>query len=134
MPTTWMTITEAARAAGVTPDTIRRWCDSGKLPAIRTGGNHRRIDEQGLYAMLSDGPTAALSLSPATKDLAAVIDNWRDQVESLRPFVERPADTYDSIDDALRALRGPLAARRGGLLGALEGLIRELEEVLDAFS
>ena len=134
MPTTWLTITEAARVAGVTPDTIRRWCDQGKLPAIRTGGGHRRVDEQGLYTMLSDGPTAALSLSPTTKDIAAVIDNWRDQVESLRPFVERPGDNFDSVEDALRALRGPVISRRGGLLGALDGLVREFEEVLDALS
>lgn len=35
---------EAAGVLGVSPDTVRRWIDSGHLEATRTSGRRRRID------------------------------------------------------------------------------------------
>jgi excisionase family DNA binding protein len=32
-----------ARALGVDPKTVARWCDAGKVRCIRTPGGHRRI-------------------------------------------------------------------------------------------
>jgi len=34
---------EAARRLGVDKGTVARWCQSGKLPALRTIGGHWRI-------------------------------------------------------------------------------------------
>ncbi|MFD1967482.1 MerR family DNA-binding transcriptional regulator [Pseudonocardia alni] len=36
-------IGKAAEQAGVSTETIRRWCDAGHLPSWRTPGGHRRI-------------------------------------------------------------------------------------------
>ena len=35
---------DAAELLGVSSDTVRRWVDSGQLPATRTPGGRRRID------------------------------------------------------------------------------------------
>ena len=35
---------EAAQLLGVSPDTVRRWADAGRLSTERTGGGHRLVD------------------------------------------------------------------------------------------
>ena len=42
------TIGQAAELLGVSPDTVRRWVDSGQLRAARTGGGRRRVDGSAL--------------------------------------------------------------------------------------
>ena len=38
------TVGQAAELLGVSPDTVRRWVDSGQIPAARTPGGRRRVD------------------------------------------------------------------------------------------
>lgn len=69
-----LTTREAAEILGVGPTTVKRWCDEGKLPAIKTAGGHRRYRETDVLAMRSrgepsDGLTARLpSMSRAEID------------------------------------------------------------------
>jgi molybdopterin-binding protein len=35
---------QAAELLGVSPDTVRRWADAGRLATLRTRGGHRRIN------------------------------------------------------------------------------------------
>ncbi|MEK7704558.1 MAG: helix-turn-helix domain-containing protein, partial [Myxococcota bacterium] len=35
--------TEVARICHVTPPTVGRWIEDGKLPSFTTGGGHRRV-------------------------------------------------------------------------------------------
>lgn len=37
-------MSQAAELLGVSPDTVRRWADTGRLRARRTVGGHRRVD------------------------------------------------------------------------------------------
>ena len=47
------TVGEAAELIGVSPDTVRRWVDSGQLPAERTPGGRRRVDGAALAHFLT---------------------------------------------------------------------------------
>ncbi|HEV2368577.1 MAG TPA: helix-turn-helix transcriptional regulator [Acidimicrobiales bacterium] len=38
------TVGQAAELLGVSPDTVRRWVDSGQIPAARSQGGRRRVD------------------------------------------------------------------------------------------
>jgi len=51
-------IGQAAELLGVSPDTVRRWADDGRLPTRRTGGGHRVVDGAAL-AELAAGQASA---------------------------------------------------------------------------
>jgi len=51
---------EAARLLGVSPDTVRRWADQGRLDTTRTAGGHREVAGTELARLaleLGDQPT-----------------------------------------------------------------------------
>ena len=53
-------VTEAAELLGVSPDTVRRWADSGKLASRRDGAGRRVVEGAALAelaAQLGHGPT-----------------------------------------------------------------------------
>lgn len=47
------TVGEAAELLGVSQDTVRRWVDSGQLPASKTRGGRRRIEGRALARFLT---------------------------------------------------------------------------------
>lgn len=44
----------AAELAGVSVDTVRRWCDEGRLLTTRSGGGQRLVDGVSLAALLEE--------------------------------------------------------------------------------
>ena len=53
----WMSMNEASAMIGVSPATLRRWSDAGKIKAFTTPGGHRRFSRAVVVAMLpSDRP------------------------------------------------------------------------------
>lgn len=89
------TTRQVARALGVSEASLKRWCDRGVLPAIRTAGGHRRIPLNGVmdYLRRSGHPPAQpellglpsgsvgqrLSLDQARKTLLAALETGDDE-------------------------------------------------------
>jgi molybdopterin-binding protein len=51
-------IGQAAALLGVSPDTIRRWADAGRLAITRTEGGHRIVDGRALARLAQESPAA----------------------------------------------------------------------------
>ncbi len=49
----WLTLGQAARHLGVAQSTIRKWSDSGRVPAFYTPGGHRRYRRGDLDSFLA---------------------------------------------------------------------------------
>lgn len=46
---------QAAQALGVSESSVKRWCDLGAVPVLRTAGGHRRIPRKSLEELLAQG-------------------------------------------------------------------------------
>lgn len=57
----WLTLSAAARQLEVSPATIRRWCDEGRLSVRRTLGGHRRVLRSDVERAAAATPTEAAS-------------------------------------------------------------------------
>jgi excisionase family DNA binding protein len=75
----WLTLGQAATYLGVAQSTIRKWSDSGRLPAFYTPGGHRRFRRRDLEAFLSGSRGQAARGTP----LVLVVDDD----DRLREFV-----------------------------------------------
>ena len=75
----WLTLGQAATYLGVAQSTIRKWSDSGRMPAFYTPGGHRRFRRRDLDAFLSGSRPATTQGAPRV----LVVDDD----ERLREFV-----------------------------------------------
>lgn len=48
----WVSLSEASRVLGVSPATLRRWSDAGRLRVFTTPGGHRRFSRDALERLL----------------------------------------------------------------------------------
>jgi len=80
---------QVARAIDVSESSLKRWCDRGLLPSVRTAGGHRRLPVSGVIEFLRGGEhqivrPELLGLPPNTGNGPRVVDRARRQlIEAL---------------------------------------------------
>ena len=80
---------QVANAIGVSESSLKRWCDRGLIPTVRTGGGHRRLPINGVidYLRRSEHPIShpeLLGLPSATGKTVRVVERAKDDlVEGL---------------------------------------------------
>ena len=57
----------AAELAGVSTDTVRRWCDDGRLVTQRTDGGQRLVDPVSLARLMAEAASADLPAGAAAQ-------------------------------------------------------------------
>ncbi len=124
-----VTIGTAARMAGVTGGTVRRWCTNGWLPYERIGPKRDRfIRRRDVVLFLIVGKHNP----PKVCELRQMVDAWDKRLAELLPWKPEAADTAERISELLVALRGPGGtAFLGGLISRLLELVSELESALE---
>ena len=70
----YLSVSEAAELLGVTPITIRAYCDAGKLNYFRTPGNQRRIPKEGVLIFRKFGTNNFHDLSPEVQKKWGFVD------------------------------------------------------------
>jgi excisionase family DNA binding protein len=66
----YLRVSEYAQLRGVTPKTVRRWCDDGRLDYILTAGGHRLIDRSAPLRPRSVPPAGSTTPSPVPSSTA----------------------------------------------------------------
>ena len=80
----WLTLGQAAKYLGMAQSTIRKWSDTGRLPAFYTPGGHRRYRRADLDQFLDrSGPGATVTTTSSAGPLVLIVDDD----ERLREFV-----------------------------------------------
>src|SRR6478672_10940542 len=83
-PTEWLTLGQAAKYLGVAQSTIRKWSDTGRVPAFYTPGGHRRYRRSDLEVFLErSGPH-----KPGSGPLVLLVDDDERLRELVRVNLE----------------------------------------------
>lgn len=87
---------QVARAIGVSESSLKRWCDQGLLPTVKTAGGHRRLPIGGVLAFLRDSQRALVA--PEVLGLPATSGKSERVLDRAR---ERLRDALLAGDEAL---------------------------------
>ncbi len=79
----WLTLGQAAKYLGVAQSTIRKWSDSGRLPAFYTPGGHRRFRRGDLDSFVGTSRGAGRA-----RPLVLIVDDDAGLREFLRANLE----------------------------------------------
>lgn len=85
---------EVAKYCHVTPDTIRKWAEAGRIHVFKTPGGHRRIRHEDLIQFLRENriPVHADLREAGTKILVA--DPEKPVVSVIQRFLERSQNAF----------------------------------------
>jgi excisionase family DNA binding protein len=83
-----LTPKQVAQAIGVSEASLKRWCDKGTVPSLRTAGGHRRLPINGVMQFLRQ--TGYPIVRPEVLGLPATTGRGKDTLERAREQM-RPA-------------------------------------------
>src|SRR5215212_2357341 len=73
----WVGLSEASRLLGVSPATVRRWSDAGRLRAFTTPGGHRRFSRTSLQRLLPADRTRRPAIAGAGLTATRIARSYR---------------------------------------------------------
>jgi excisionase family DNA binding protein len=96
----WLSVSAAARALGVSSSTLRLWASEGRVPHVRTAGGHRRFDPEALRQWLARQPArgsrpmrrATVHIAPSPMIAATLRARVERIAEIVEALVEGPAE------------------------------------------
>src|SRR5512147_382375 len=83
-----LTPKQVARSIGVSEASLKRWCDKGTVPSIRTAGGHRRLPINGVVQFLRQ--TGYPLVRPEVLGLPSITGRGKETLERTRSRM-RPA-------------------------------------------
>ena len=113
----WVSLAEASRVLGVSPATVRRWSDAGRLRVFTTPGGHRRFSRAALERLLPADRSRRPSIASAGVTPARIIRTYRRVRQTLAPDLPWVLELTDPQRRLFRE-RGNLLA--SSLLRALD--------------
>ena len=81
----WISLSEASRVLGVSPATLRRWSDAGRLRVFTTPGGHRRFSRAALEGLLPADRSRRPSIGPAGLTPTRIARSYRRARRELAP-------------------------------------------------
>jgi excisionase family DNA binding protein len=118
----YCTVAQAAQRLQVSPSTIWRWVEAGKLPGYRVGSRSIRIKRQDLEAMIQPA-------KPGAEGVIMVEGENGQLVPFPRRLSQEEVQRALQLIAEMRASREAMSARRGGkLLDDSAEIIREARE------
>lgn len=108
---------EVAELLGVSVDTVRRWCDEGRLKTTRSAGGHRVISGKALARYLTEAPPAyepeSLPSQSARNRFTGIVT--RVERDKLTAVVEIQAGPHRVVSLMTREAADELALEPGDL-------------------
>ena len=113
-PSPWMTIHEASDLIGVSPATLRRWCDQGEVKAFTTPGGHRRFSRSAVLGLVPAGRRGRPSLQSlgesADRMVGDVYRRSAPEVAAEAGWTEARPGESDRMRDLGRRVAGAVLA------------------------
>lgn len=81
----WVSLSEASRVLGVSPATLRRWSDAGRLRVFMTPGGHRRFSRAALQRLLPADRSPRPSITAAGLTPARISKSYRRASRKMAP-------------------------------------------------
>jgi len=81
----WLALSEASHLLGVSPATLRRWSDAGRLRVFTTPGGHRRFSRQALERLLPADRSRRPLIGPAGLSSSRMARTYRRLGREIAP-------------------------------------------------